>query len=227
MTSNTPQDTPIRPLRYNGVAYGLTLGVATLLATIFLAHHPMPAPHDSVTLVSAIAAEADGDHWVHGTLIGAVLWFALCFSGFSWRLGFGHPLVMGAWLSYVSGAIFVSLAGLIDGFCLPDVAIAARPSAPDQIALLIIANQALTRLGLTLIGVAGIFWGHALLHHRGGARWIGFLAMATGGMSAAIALTAPRHIGLPQLFAFLALQAVWNLTVATWMIRGLRRPDNV
>ncbi len=226
MTVDVSPNTPLRPLRYNGTAYGIALGVATLLATIVLAHHSMPA-HDAASPLAVIAAIATVDRWVHGALIAAMLWFALCFSGFSWRLGFGHPLVMAAWLSYVCGAIFTSLAGLIDGFWVPDVAALARPSALDQIALLLIANQGLTRLGLTLIGAAGVFWGHALLHHRGGARWIGFVAMATGGFSAAITLTAPHRIEMPELFEFMALQAAWNLTVAAWMVRGLKRPDGV
>ena len=225
--SDTPTAIPLPPLRLNAPVYGIILTVTTLLALVLVAHHPVAAMHDKAQGLQNLIAIGPVDRWVHGALIAIVLMWAVGFSGFAWRLGIEHPAVMAGWLGYVTGCVFVMLAGLIDGFILPDLAVrlidpAAHPYAYDLVALCGIAVQALTKVGLVLMAVGIIMWGHALMHHRGLARLIALMAMLTGGVSAAFILTSPARIDVHTLFWFLVGQVVWNLSIAMWMVRGMK-----
>ncbi len=220
---------PLRPLQLNITAYGWLLALSTLLSLVLIAHHPVADLHDPARGLSNIVALGAAQRWVHGLLILIVLLFATGFSGFAWRLGIAHPLVMAGWLSQVLGAMALIGAGLLDGFVVPDIAghWAARGGAGayDLIAFSGAWLQADTKLGLVLMALSAVFFGHALLHHRGGARWIGLLGIGVGGFSAVFVLNMAGRFNVPLLLAYMSAQAAWHLTVAFWMIRGLRKPD--
>ena len=97
----------------------------------------------------------------------------------------------------------------MEGFASSDVA-AIQALAP-----------LLTRFGMVLVSLGLVFWGHALLHHKGAARWVAMLGMAAGGFAAAFMMTAPVHPDPQRLFGFVVLHAVWNATIAVWFMRGL------
>lgn len=221
---------PLPPLRLNGKIYGILLFVTTVAAMLFVSHHPVADLHDKATGLQAIMRLSLMDRLVHGGLIAMMLLLAVGFSGFSWRLGIEHPAVMAGWLSYLIGVVAAMLAAVIDGFIVPDLAaaFAARPMeqpvAYDMLILCGDAIQALTKLGFVLMNLGLVFWGHALMHHRGMARWIAVLGMAIGGFSGVFVLTGAQHLDPPRLMAIMAAQSLWNLTIAIWMIRGLRRP---
>lgn len=218
---------PLKHLHYNGPAYGWALIVTTLLTVIFVAHHPMADMHDRAQGLHNIAAIADPQRWVHGGLMGLMVLYTVCFSGFAWRLGVGQPLVMAGWLSYVLGCGVMLLAALTDGFLVSDVAGSGLTGAYDLIGFCFILIQGFSKLGFVLIAAAIVLWGHALMHHTGGARWVGLLAMATGGFSAAFILTSTHGLNVMTLFWYMVAQTVWNMTVAIWMIRGLKRPEGL
>ncbi len=225
--SDTPSTVPLPQLRLNAPVYGIILTITTLLALILVAHHPVADMHDKGQGLQNLVAIGSADRWIHGALIAIVLMWAVGFSGFAWRLGIEHPAVMAGWLGYVMGCVFVILAGLIDGFIVPDLAVrlvdpTAHPAAYDLLALCGVANQALTKLGLVFMAVGIIMWGHALMHHRGLARLIALMAMLTGGISAAFILISPARIDVQTLFWFLVGQVVWNLSIAMWMVRGMK-----
>ncbi len=227
---------PLRPLQLNGAAYGWLLALATLLSLIVVAHHPVADLHDPAVGLRNIVAVGNADRWVHGGLILLILLVTTGFSGFAWRLGIAHPLVMMGWLSQVFGAMAIIGAALIDGFVIPDLAgqglsangvsgAMAPAGIYDLLHLCGAWLQADTRLGFVLTALSAMFFGHALLHHRGGALWIGLLGIGAGGFSAVFVLTLGVRFTPPLLLAYMAAQAAWHLTVAFWMIRGLKRPD--
>ncbi len=218
-------DRPLRVLHLNGPAYGWLLALATLLSLAVIAHHPMVNMHDPARGIVAIAAAGSADRWVHGLVILVTLLLTTGFSGFAWRLGVAHPLVMAGWLSQIMGAVALMGAALIDGFVVPDLAAHAGATTYDFLAFCGLLLQADTRLGFVLIALSAVFFGHALLHHRGGALWIGLLGIGVGGFSAVFVLTLAARFNPPLLLAYMAGQAMWHLTVAFWMIRGLKRPE--
>jgi len=216
---------PLRTLQLNITAYGWLLAVTTLLSLILIAHHPVADLRNPARGLQNIVAMGNTDRWVHGLLILIVVLLATGFSGFAWRLGVAHPLVMAGWLSQILGAMALIGAGLIDGFIIPDLAARGGAAAYDLIGLGGIWIQADTKLGLVLTAASAVFFGHALLHHRGGALWIGLLGIGVGGFSAAFVLTMAARFNPPLLLAYMSAQAAWHLTVAFWMIRGLRKPE--
>ncbi len=202
--SKPTEDLP--KLKLNGRVYGILLALSTLLTVIVLAHHPVSGDHSS----------SEANRLVHSGLIALILLTCTGMSGFAWRLGIEHPAVMAGWIAYLLGTMFLITAGLINGFITSD--------APEFKALLWALNQTFARTGLVLLGFGLVMWGHALLHHRGIARPIAVLAMAIGGVSAVYVLTKSGTIDLPALFFVMTGHVVWNLTVAFWMILGLKRP---
>jgi len=216
---------PLRPLQLNITAYGWLLAVTTLLSLVLIAHHPVADLHDPARGLSNIIAVGNAQRWVHGLLILIILLFATGFSGFAWRLGIAHPLIMAGWLSQILGAMVLMGAGLIDGFIVPDLAARGGTAAYDLIGLSGVWIQADTKLGLVLLAVSAVFFGHALLHHRGGALWIGLLGIGVGGFSAVYVLSMTTHFNVQLLLAYMSAQAAWHLTVAFWMIRGLKKPE--
>ncbi len=216
---------PLRVLQLNGTAYGWLLALTTLLSLIVIAHHPMADLHDPARGLANIVALGDRDRWVHGLAILVVLLMTVGLSGFCWRLGIAHPLVMAGWLSQVLGAIALGGAALIDGFVVPDLAARGGANAYDFLAFCGIWLQADTRLGLVLTAASAAFLGHALLHHRGGALWVGLLGIGAGGFSIVFLVTLTTRINAPLLLGYMIAQAAWPLTVAFWMIRGLKRPE--
>ena len=216
---------PLRVLQLNGTAYGWLLAVTTVLSLAVIAHHPMADMHDPARHLANIVAIGQADCWVHGLVIVVTLLLTTGFSGFAWRLGVAHPLVMAGWLAQLFGATALIGAALLDGFVVPDLAARGGANAYDFLAFCGIWLQADTRLGFVLIAVSAVFFGHALLHHRGGALWIGLLGIAVGGFSAVFLLAMTARFNAPLLLAYMTGQAVWHLTVAFWMIRGLKRPE--
>jgi len=198
-SSNT--SAPLRVLQLNGTAYGWVLAVTTLLALVLVAHHPLAAVPS----------------WAHGMVILLILLLTTGFSGFAWRLGIAHPLVMAGWLSLLFGATALIGAALVEGFVVPGLTGGLPPFGSLWV-------QAELRLGAVLTAASALFWGHALLHHRGGAFWVGLLGIAAGGFSAVFVLTLTARVNPPLLLGYMATQAAWALTVAFWMIRGLKRP---
>ena len=192
-------DTPLRQLRFNGRAYGIALAAATLIGCIVIAHHP-----DSGN-VSAMASEP----LLAGVLVLLILFLAITWSGFAWRLGIEHPLVTGGWLSAIGGWGAVAL-GIVAGAFI----------VPEQGAI----GAGLIRFGMVMVFTGVVFWGHALLHHRGGAMAIAMLGMACGGTGAVVLLTAPHVIDPLRLLIAAACLVVWSLVIAAWMTRGLKMP---
>ncbi len=228
--STTAPYVPLRPLRLNGPVYGFILALATLAVVILVAHHPVANLHDRAEGLNNIIAMTAADQWVHGALMAVEVLFAVGFSGFAWRLGIDHPAVMAGWLCYLLGCVCLILAMLFDGFIVPDLArtfaanVSAHPTAYDLITFCGLLIQGLTKLGFVMAGVAFVMWAHALAHHKGGARIIAAVAMLTGGLSAAYVLSSQAGFNPRTLFWFFVAQVGWNLTVAFWMIRGLKRP---
>ena len=227
---------PLRYLQSNGPAYGWLLASTTLVSCILIGHHPIPVipiadGHDPARGLQNIVALGGPERWMHSAMILIVLLLTTGFSGFAWRLGVAHPLVMAGWLSQVLGAAAMIGAALIDGFVIPDVASRgiAEGGNPagiyDLIALCGAWLQADTKLGFVLMALSAVFFGHALLHHKGGALWIGLLGIGVGGFSAIYVLTLTARFNPPLLLAYMTAQAAWHLTVAFWMIRRLKRPE--
>ncbi|ESQ89844.1 hypothetical protein ABAC460_11110 [Asticcacaulis sp. AC460] len=214
--------TTFPPLRLNAPAYGWLLGLSTLAALAFISHHPtanLGHPEDGLNNILAVAAQGQQ---VHGALTVMVLLFATGFSGFAWRLGISHPLVMAGWLSYVGGSLVMMFAALFDGFIIADIA-ARMGDHPETAYGLIqfsgIVIQAVARLAFVLTALSSVFWGLALLHYKGLTRGLGALSLAVGTASLACLLLTTIGFDVGRLLIYMAAQAVWHMAVALWLIR--------
>ena len=206
---------------------GLTIGLATVLAIAFVAHHPIAAGQDHSEILDDIVRKASLDRLVHGALIGIMGAFLFGFSGFAACLGPDRPLVRLGLIAYAAGCASTVGAALIDGFIAPDVAIrfVTAPAEDTRVAydFLRIAGSAiqyLTKLGLVLLSVSILSWSAALIRSAGPRRWIGLLGLAAGGIPAALILAAGTVMTPHSLIAILAVQGIWNLAVALLLMRG-------
>jgi hypothetical protein len=206
---------------------GVTIGLATILAIVFVAHHPIAAGQDHSEILNDIVRKASIDRLVHGALIGIMGAFLFGFGGFAASLGPNRPLVRLGLIAYAAGCASTVCAALIDGFIAPDIA-ARFLTAPVEDArvaydFLMISGSAiqyLTKLGLVLLSMGILSWSAALIRSAGPRRWIGLLGLASGGIPAALILIAETTMTPHSLIAVLAMQGIWNLAVAVLLMRG-------
>jgi len=206
---------------------GLAIGVATILALVFVAHHPIAAGQSHTEILNDIAQKARTDRLVHGALIGIMSGFLFGFSGFASGLGPYRALIRLGLVVYAAGCASTAGAALIDGFIVPDIA-ARFLSAPaddsriayDFLCIAASAIQSLTKLGLVLLSAGILSWSVALVRFGGSRRWTGLLGLAAGGIQVLLILLAGEVMTPHSLIAILAVQGVWNLAVAVLLIRG-------
>lgn len=210
-------------------ASGLAIGLATLLAIAFVAHHPTAVGHDHAEILSDIIRKASADRLVHGALIAIMGAFLFGFSGFAVALGLRGPLVRLGLIAYAAGCGSTVGAALIDGFIVPDIAagFVTAPAGDANVAFDVLrisgsAIQYLTKLGLVLVSAGILSWSLALLTAPGRRRWVGLLGLVAGGIPAWRILFAGTVMTPHSLIAILAAQGVWNLAVAGLLLQRPR-----
>jgi hypothetical protein len=213
----------------NAMISGLAIGVATILAIVFLAHHPVAVGQDQREILNDIIRKASIDRLVHGVLMGVMGGFLFGFSGLAAVLGPDRPLVRLGSIAYAAGCACMVGAALLDGFILPDIAtrFVGTPAddariAYDFLRIAASAIQCLTKLGLVLMSGGILSWSAALVRSNRSPRWIGLLGLAAGGIPALLILFAGTVMTPHSLIAILAAQGLWNIAVARMLMRAPR-----
>jgi hypothetical protein len=144
----------------------IALMACALLGAAALLHHPTLADHRTDQVAQAMHKIARVNSIVHGVMIGVLGLLSLCFHQYSVaRQTAPRFLPASAAICFHFGAFSLMLAGLINGFVVPDVIqSSALPVAwpAEQLqaimAVLWSVNQHLTSLGACWITLAIAFW---------------------------------------------------------------------
>lgn len=99
---------------------GIVLIAGSLLTIAFMIYHPTIRAKGLTELVDEFARQQWVNGLVHGSLIALMGLLVVGFSCLSSRMGWQHPLVRAAFISYGMGVIAMIAAALISGFIIPD-----------------------------------------------------------------------------------------------------------
>jgi hypothetical protein len=226
--SNTLSSQGAHPQRHAGVI----LLAVTLLAVVFMAHHPTAGPSPDIGhAIDRVSGLAAASAIVHGALIAAMLVAGYCLSVFaSWR-GLDRPFVRAGAIAYATGVVVMIGAALVSGFVVTDVASSMpRDNAIDLqvtrqlLTLCGILNQACANCAAVAMSAGILLWSIDLLRDRGVARAIGALGVGVGVIPIVALPIGAVRLDVRGMMLVVLLQGVWQLVVATWMMRTNTAP---
>ena len=211
----------------SGRTTGLLMGVASLLTVVFMAYHPTVHAHTTEELFAGINETALASRVVHGSLIALEVLLVVAFSCLTTRLDPGSILVRAGFVTYVTGALALSMAAILNGLILTDFV--ARYQGRTKEALDIArhvmsygfaANQICSKAGVLAMSIAVALWSLNLLSRPGGVRAVGIFGCLAGGIPAAALMLGYLHMDMHGMLAFVLTQTIWTLAVAWLLVRG-------
>ena len=215
--SNTPSYRPA----------ALALVVCTVLSTIAVAAHPSVNPSSASQILADMVKGRRADEHVHAAVILFMAGYFFGVAGFAQRVGLQYTTVRLGLISYGLGVLGMVVAAMFDGFITPGFAAQFAGAPPDKADMAI----AILQLGWTqiqyfsVLGFIGMSLGMLgvslpLLQAGGLARMTGIAGLISGVVPVAFLIIAQIDLDPPLLIGILAVQAIWNLTAAAWLVHG-------
>lgn len=198
----------------------LAIGVGSAAMVLAMTHHPSGHAHTVPDAVREIADGAGFNRLVHGLLIAIMVVLTAGYAGFSATL---RPRALGRFglAAYATGALFESVAGLINGFAVsgltehfagaPDETLAGL--APVMQALWQL-NQAFAGAGVIAMSLAVVLWSVALLREGGAIRLVGGAGCLMGLAAIGALIGGLLHLDVHGFGLFVAGQAAWGVALA-------------
>jgi two-component system, OmpR family, sensor kinase len=129
-----------------------------------------------------------------------------------------------------AGSMLMLVATIIDGFISTDLAAAFVNGSPEAVRAGYWMVQAVAGVALTDIArvawvcqsVAAVAWACALLRERGLTRKLGMLGLVAGTLPAIAVIAVGAGMTATVVVGILLVQAVWNLTAATYLLFGTK-----
>lgn len=210
----------------SGKVAGAALVLASLIATVAVAHHPsVSRAHDAADVLAKILAVRAADQAVHAAAIAAVIGLLFGFVVFVLRRGLRDSTALAALVSYSIGTVAVVGAGSIDGFIIPALAARYAAASHGEIAVALqlitvcaIAVQTLTKIWLVATSVAVIVWSARIVRGTRTLRAVALLGFVSSMLVIAgtvlVANFNPHSLGLIVL-----VQTLWSIAIGVLMIR--------
>lgn len=85
-----------------------------------------------------------------------------------------------------------------------------------------VALTDIARVAWVCQSVAAVAWAYALLREGGLARVLGMVGLVSGALPAIAVIAVGQHMTESVVVGILLVQAVWNLTAATYLLRGAK-----
>jgi hypothetical protein len=204
---------------------GGILIAAALLAVLALAHHPVVESHGATGVMRQIVTLSAADRVVHGVVIAAMLLVLFAFCTFAQRRDLRRPANLFALLAYAVGAAAIVVAGLVDGFFVPEIALhfggpADAVTGVGLLKLCAIAIQLFTKLGVIAMAVAAVAWSADLVRGTAAQRVVAAVGFAAVAAQAAVLAFGGPSITVHTVLIIVAAQACWYVAAGILLIRG-------
>lgn len=208
----------------------LAIGLGSALMMLAMAHHPSGQAYSGPDAVREIAAAAAFNRTVHGVLIAIMAVLTAGYAGFSATL---RPRALGRFglAAFAVGALFESVAGLINGFAVsglmehyagaPAETLAALGPMKQTLWQL---NQAFAGAGVIAMSLAVVLWSAALVRERGVLKLVGGAGILLGLAAIGALVGGWLELDVQGFGLFVAGQAVWGLVLA--LVLALTRRAN-
>lgn len=207
---------------------GIVLIASSLLAVLFMAHHPTVATHDVAKVAADIAGMASLSRFVHGGLIALLAAQLFAFTVFCRWAGAERSVVGAGLVAYGIGTGAMIGAALISGFVVSDLATyysqetgVSTDLFTHLARLAMTGNQALAKLGVVAMSSAIVLWAFALFRaHR--PAWMAAVGLLAGA-APAIALAAGLiRLDVTGMMLVVVCQTAWNLIAGVELVRAAR-----
>jgi hypothetical protein len=207
---------------------GIILIASSVLAVLFMAHHPTAETHDAAALAADIGGKASLSRFVHGGLIALLAAQLFAFTVFCRWVGAERGAVGAGLVAYAIGTGAMIGAALISGFVVSDLATHyAHEAAGDSQAFMdllrisMTGNQALAKLGVITMSIAIVLWAFALFRtHR--PVWVAIVGLLAGLVPAVALATGLIHLDVAGMLLVVIAETVWNLSVGVLLVRATR-----
>ncbi len=211
---------------------GWVLITLATLTVILMAMHPTSGTHDPREFVARVGRGVPGNAFVHGSLVTIILAMATCFLYLRDLLGAHRPIVRVGTIAMVVGTSGALVAGLVNGFMVPNVAARFLGADPSRIAalepVLVLAREAnatCARVSVVGLSLSAVAWSVALLGAPGWRRVIGMVGLVCG--LTPLALHAGEHLrmNVPGYGLFVLVHSVWAAVAGVVLIRHRIAPS--
>jgi len=220
-----PETTNINTPSYRPAAVALV--ACTVLSAIAVAAHPSVDVSSASQLLADMVKGRRADEHVHAAVIIFMAGYFFGFVGFAQRVGLQRTTVRLGLIAYGIGALAMIGAAMLDGFITPGYAAQFAGAPPEKAEMAVaILQLAWTMLQyLSVLGFIGMSVGMLgvslpLLQAGGLARITGIAGLISGVLPVGFLVVAQVNLDPPLLIGILAVQAIWNLTAAAWLVHG-------
>jgi hypothetical protein len=209
---------------------GLVILLSAIASIVAVALDLGAQGSDPLSVLQSMVKIRDTHQLVHIVAMACIGGLMFGFTVLSQRLGLRRAPVLAGLIAYAAGSMLMLVATTIDGFISTDTAALFATKTPEAVRVGFWIIQTMAGVALTDIArvawvcqsVAAVAWAYALLREGGVARMLGVIGLVSGALPAIAVIAAGQDMTEKVVVGILLIQAVWNLTAATYLIRSAK-----
>lgn len=209
-------------------AAGLVIVLSAIASIAAVALDSGAQGSDPLSILQSMVKLRDAHQLVHIVAMTCIGGLMFGFTVLSQRLGLRRGPVLAGLIAYAAGSMLMLVATIIDGFISTDIAALFAAKSPEAVRVGYWMIQAMAGVALTDIArvawvcqsVAAVAWACAMLRDSGFTRKLGVVGLVSGALPAIAVVAVGQHMTETVVVGILLVQAVWNLTAATYLLRG-------
>lgn len=207
---------------------GLVIVLSALASIVAVALDRGAQGSDPLSILQSMVKIRETHQLVHVVAMACIGGLMFGFTVLSQRLGLRRAPVLAGLIAYAAGSMLMLVATVIDGFISTDTAALFATKTPEAVRVGYWMIQTMAGVALTDIArvawacqsLAAVAWAYALLREGGLARMPGMIGLASGALPAIAVVAVGQHMTENVVVGILLVQAVWNMTAATYLMRG-------
>ncbi|WP_075793024.1 hypothetical protein [Massilia putida] len=214
-----------------GAGFAIALSAVASIAAVAL---DSPAQgSDPLAILQSMVALREPHQLVHIVAMACIGGLMVGFTVLSQRLGLRRVPVLAGLIAYGAGSMLMLIATTIDGFISTDTAALFATKSPEAVrvgywmiqAMAGVALSDIARVAWVCQSVAAVAWSLAMLRDAGLARKAGLIGLVSGALPGVAVVAAGAHMTATVVVGILLVQAIWNLTAATYLLCGATLPQ--
>lgn len=209
---------------------GLVIILSAIASIVAVALDAGAQGSDALSVLQSMVKIRETHQNVHVVAMACLGGLMFGFTVLAQRLGLRRAPVLAGLIAYGAGSMLMLVATIIDGFISTDTAalFATKTTEGVRVGYWMIQTMAgvaltdIARVAWVCQSVAAVAWACALLREGGLARIAGMVGLVSGALPAIAVIAVGQHMTASVVVGILLVQAIWNLTAATYLMRGAK-----
>lgn len=209
---------------------GLVIILSAIASIVAVALDAGAQGSDALSVLQSMVKIRETHQNVHVVAMACLGGLMFGFTVLAQRLGLRRAPVLAGLIAYGAGSMLMLVATIIDGFISTDTAALFATKTPEGVRVGYWMIQTMAGVALTDIArvawvcqsVAAVAWACALLREGGLARIAGMVGLVSGALPAIAVIAVGQNMTASVVVGILLVQAIWNLTAATYLMRGAK-----